>query len=138
MRKAVSEVIHDHTIFSLPSGACARDAARLMKERDIGCVLIVDGKELKGIVTKRDIVNRVVAEGLDPKKIKLEDIMSCPPHTCTPDENPVEAMHRMQMGSFRYLPVLHDGRIIGVISRRDFLGEEYAKLDEETTLWEHI
>ncbi|MEQ8195678.1 MAG: CBS domain-containing protein [Rhodospirillales bacterium] len=138
MRKAVSEVIRGHKLFSLNGGACVCDAARLMKEHDIGCVLVIDGGTLNGIVTKRDIVDRVIAEGLDPKKTKLEAIMTKKPHTCSPDENPVEAMHRMQMGDFRYLPVERKGKIIGVISRRDFIGEEHAKLDEEATLWEHL
>ncbi len=138
MRKAVSEIIRGQYLACLPCTASVTDAARLMKERDIGCVLALEGDDLQGILTKRDIINRVIAVGLNPEKTTLKKVMTPNPHTCSPNEFPVEALHRMQMGNFRYLPVVQEDTVIGIVSRRDFIGEEHAKLDDEITLLEHI
>lgn len=137
MRKHVSNVVHDQHLICLPETASVNEAAKLMKKKHIGAVLIMNGETLTGILTKRDIVHRAAA-GLDVKKTQLNRVMTRDPHTVEPNENPVEALHRMELGHFRYLPVVDRGKVVGIMSRRDFIGEERAKLDDEITLLEHI
>ncbi len=138
MRQHVSNVVHDQHLICLPETASVREAAKLMKKKHIGAVLIMNGEKLTGILTKRDIVHRATAAGLDVKKTTLNTVMTRNPHTVEPGENPVEALHRMELGHFRYLPVVDRGKVVGIMSRRDFVGEERAKLDDEITLMEHI
>ena len=138
MRKHVSNVVHDQHLICLPETASVNEAAKLMKKKHIGAVLIMKGETLTGILTKRDIVHRAAAAGLDVKKTKLNRVMTRDPHTVEPNENPVEALHRMELGHFRYLPVVDRGKVVGIMSRRDFVGEERAKLDDEISLSEHI
>jgi CBS domain-containing protein len=79
-----------------------------------------------------------VAAALDPEKTSVASVMTADPDTITPDEIPVRALRRMQLGGYRHLPVVRNDEVIGIVSRRDFFGEEEALLDQETYLWEHI
>ena len=138
MRKHVSNVVHDQNLICLQETASVREAAKLMKKKHIGAVLVMKGDKLTGILTKRDIVHRAAAAGLDVKKTRLNKVMTRNPHTVEPGEHPVEALHRMELGHFRYLPVVDRGKVVGIMSRRDFVGEERAKLDDEISLMEHL
>ncbi len=137
-RKIVPEVVRDQELVELPNTATVRDAARLMSERSVGSVLIIENRCLAGIFTERDIVCRVIANGLDPDATVLGEVMTKDPSTIAPDDTAIEALRRMQDGGFRHLPVVESGRVVGIVSRRDFFGEEKARLDEETNLWERL
>ena len=128
LRKSVIDIVHDQHLICLPETADVREAAKLMKKRDIGAVLVMNDNELRGILTKRDIIHRVVAKGLEAEKTSLKKVMTQDPHIVEPGETSVEALHRMELGNFRYLPVVDQGKVVGILSRRDFVGEERAKL----------
>ena len=85
-----------------------------------------------------DMAYRVVAEGLDPDKTTLAEVMTTNPDTVSRDSAAIEALRMMQDGGYRHLPVVDGDKVIGVVSRRDFFGTEKARLDEETNLWERI
>ena len=97
-----------------PDDPCAR-AATLMKEEDCGAIPVVKGNKLVGIVTDRDIAIRAVAEGRDPKTLKVSDIMSADPITVTPDTDADEAARTMAEFQVRRLPVVDDGRLLGIV-----------------------
>ena len=137
-RKIIPEVVHDQKLLHLPPTATVREAAREMRKRHVGAVLVVTADHLEGIFTERDVVNRVVAEGLDPDRTQLNDVMTRNPDTVGPNDTALEALRRMQDGGFRHLPVVDRGRLVGIVSRRDFDGEEKARLDSETKLWERV
>ena len=137
-RKIIPEVVHDQDLLQLPSSATVREAARRMRTRDVGAVLVVSGERLEGIFTERDVVNRVVAEGLDPDGTTLATVMTTNPDTIAPTDTAITALRRMQDGGYRHLPVVDHGHLVGIVSRRDFDGDEKARLDTETKLWERV
>jgi CBS domain-containing protein len=99
------------------------EVARLMKKEDIGPVLIVDNERsstLVGIVTDRDLVLKVIAEGLDPKTTKVNDVMSKKLVTCYADDDVEQAMNAMAQFQLRRIPVVGDNmKLIGIISQAD-------------------
>ncbi|MGQ0761680.1 MAG: CBS domain-containing protein [Acidobacteriota bacterium] len=96
-------------------------AAQLMKSEDVGPIPIVgDNGKLEGIITDRDIVLKVVAEGRDPKTTKLADVMSTDLITCTSDGDIEETLDLMEDNQVRRIPVVDaSGRLVGIISQAD-------------------
>jgi CBS domain-containing protein len=116
----------------------ARQAAKLMQKHNVGALLIMEDDDLKGIITVNDMTYRVIAEGRDPDKTLLGEIMTPDPDTVSSDTTAIEALRIMQDGDYRHLPIVDGGRVVGLVSRRDFHGLEKARLDDETALWERI
>ena len=104
------------------------EAARTMKDQDVGPIPIVDGDTLVGIVTDRDIVLRVVAEGRDPQSTKVGEIASRDLVTVDPQQDLDEALRLMAKHQVRRLPVVEeDGRLVGIVAQADVareLGDE--------------
>lgn len=132
------DIVSGQDIFELAGGATVRDAAQGMAERCCQSVLITDGGCLTGIFTGTDLIRKVVAAGLDPSQTTLSDVMTVDPQTVSPGFNAVEALHLMQNGRFRHLPIVDNGKLVGVVSRRDFLGHELDELEHQEQLWETI
>ena len=116
------------------------DAARLMKERRVGAVLVMREGRLAGIFTERDALFRVIAESRDPGHTRLEEVMSANPRTIAPDRPFGHALHMMHEGGFRHVPVIDEGKPVGVVSARDALGPELeafvSELDSRERLFE--
>ena len=111
----------DTAPFTAAPDTSVRDAARMMADANVGCVVVVDGGEALGIFSERDLVRRVVAEGLGLDATRLSDVMSSPVCGCEPTGSipaVVQLLNRLQV---RHLPVLHEGRLVGLISARDVL-----------------
>jgi CBS domain-containing protein len=107
-------------------------AARLMKKKTVGALLVAehDGR-LVGIFTERDALFRVMAEGRDPKETRISEVMTPHPRTIEADRPFAHALLIMYDGGFRHVPVLENGRPIGVVSARDALGPELQEFDSE-------
>jgi CBS domain-containing protein len=137
--RQISDIIRDRNPVTVPHTASIRDACRQMRERRVGAVLVVDdSNRLVGIFTGRDVVARVVASDCDPVETTLVRVMTQDPVTFPPGKSAIDALRLMQDGGFRHLPIVENGRIVGIVSRGDFRGLEQARLDEETGLWERI
>ena len=133
------DIIHDQNPVTMSADKPVKDACELMRSRRVGAILIVDDKDhLLGIFTGRDVVCRVVAEGLDSSSTLLGDVMTVKPVTMEPGKTAIEALRLMQDGGFRHVPITAGSRVIGIVSKGDFRGLEQARLDEETELWERI
>ena len=130
-RKIIPDVIGKQQLLELPETASVRDAAVRMRDRQVGAVLITRGSNLDGIFTERDVLNRVVAAGRDPDCTALSEVMTRDPQTIGPDELAVDALRYMCEGGYRHLPVVENGQLVGIVSRRDFLGEEMAAVEDE-------
>ena len=104
------------------------EAARLMKERNVGSVLVVEGQRLAGIFTERDALFRVLAAARDPATTTIGEAMTPQPQTMHPDEPFVRALRVMHEGKFRHLPVVEYGRPIGIVSVRDALDDDLTEL----------
>ena len=130
-RKIVPDVIGQQQLVMLPSSATVREAAICMSERQVGAVLVTRDGALEGIFTERDLLHRVVAPGRDPNGTRLVEVMTKDPDTIEADDYAIEALSRMSERGYRHLPVLDNGRLVGIVSRRDFLGEEIILVEEE-------
>lgn len=96
-------------------------AVQEMYDRKVGSVLVIEGGRLIGIFTERDVLWRVVAAELDPKTTPLSQVMTRNPITVGPD-TPIQCvMDVFTEKRFRHLPVVHDGRLLGLISIGDVL-----------------
>ena len=105
------------------------DIAKVMRDQDVGPVPIVDGDRLVGIVTDRDIVLRVVAEGRDPSSTTVRDIVSSDLVTVTPSTTLDEALQLMSQSQVRRLPVTEGDRLVGIVAQADVA----RAADEERT-----
>ena len=119
-----------------------QQAAKRMAEARCSSILICDGDRLRGIFTERDLLVRVVAAGLDPSTTPLSQVMTADPDTIDGTASVIEAIRRMDEFSYRHMPVVERGRVIGVISWRDLPYEDRSRmqpeLDQRHTLAERM
>jgi CBS domain-containing protein len=108
---------------TLSMSASVLDAARAMRDADIGDVIVVDNGQVCGIVTDRDLVVRTIAQGREPSKTKLGDICSRDLTTVSPSDSVDEAVQLMRQKAIRRLPVVEGGRAVGVVSIGDLAQE---------------
>ena len=138
MRK-MSDIVRNQDPVTLPPSATVRDACRYMRDRRIGAVLVAESDHrLLGIFTGRDAVHRVLAEGKSASNTKLAEVMTPDPDTMPPGRTAIEALRLMEDGRYRHVPIIDDGKVVGIVSRFDFNGIELDRLDEETGLWQRI
>jgi len=95
------------------------DAAKVMAKEDVGPIPVVDSGRLVGILTDRDIVVRVVAEGRDPQSTSVGDVASAELATVSPDEDLDRALHLLTEQQVRRLPVVEGETLVGVVSQAD-------------------
>lgn len=109
-------------------------AANIMNARNIGGVVVMDGDQLAGIFTERDVLRRVVAAGLDPATTRVAAVMSAPVITCPPELSIDDCAALMTSRSVRHLPVQDANGLTGVVTIRDVLahkvGEQQAALEQ--------
>ena len=122
--RTIRMIIEQQHLITAPGSTTVIAAARLMKENQVGAVMVVDDGKLAGVFTERDALFRVIAEGRDVQTAQLTDVMTRNPQTIHPDKPFPDALHVMYEGGFRHVPVVEDGRPVGMISARDALGPE--------------
>ena len=138
MRK-MSDIVRNRAPVTIHPDATVKEACQCMRERRVGAVLVTEAdKRLLGIFTGRDAVYRVLAEGKSAAATKLAEVMTRDPDTMPPGKAAIEALRLMEDGRYRHLPIVEEGKVVGVVSRFDFSGLELDRLDEETGLWERI
>ena len=138
MRK-MSDIVRNQDPLTLPPDATVGEACRYMRERRVGAVLVTEGDQrLIGIFTGRDAVHRVLAEGMSAGDTTLADVMTCNPDVMPPGKTAIEVLRLMEDGRYRHMPIVDNGKVVGIVSRYDFSGLELDRLDEETGLWERI
>ena len=105
---------------TIDSAGSAVDAARLMRDEDVGLIPIVESDRLVGTVTDRDIAVRIVAEGKSPETTHVADIASRELVTIDPDQDVDEAMRLMSKHQVRRLPVVEEnGKLVGIVAQAD-------------------
>lgn len=134
----LSDMVCNQTPLVMPHHATVKTACEQMERRKTGSVLVTDEEgKLVGIFTGRDAIRRVLAAGKGAQA-HLHDVMTADPVTMSPEKTALEALRLMWDGGFRHVPLVKDGKIMGVISRGDFQTDEQLRLDEERQLWEHM
>ncbi len=136
--RSLRSLVAEQIPITVPKTVTVIEAARAMKQHNIGALLVVDGTKLCGIFTERDALFRVLAEGLDPAATRLDDVMTRQPQTIHPDKPFLHALRIMHKGRFRHLPVVEDGRPLGMVSSRDALDEDLYELRTDLSQREEI
>ncbi|QDS16871.1 CBS domain-containing protein [Xanthomonas arboricola] len=108
-------------VFAVAADAAVIEAIRLMADKGIGAVLVMDGPRLVGIVSERDYARKVVLRDRASSTTSVADIMSTQVVTVSPSDTVERCMQLMTDGRFRHLPVVDDGRVQGVISIGDLV-----------------
>lgn len=129
MAQLVREVMTENVV-ALPGSAPLVDAARRMKDSDIGDVVVLQGEGLCGVVTDRDIVVRAIAEGKDPNTATLDEICSHQAFTVAPGDPVDRAVQVMRERAVRRLPVVEGGKPVGIVS----IGDLAIERDEGSAL----
>ena len=106
-------------------------AVLYMTERNIGAVTVVEGPRVVGLFSERDLMKRVVAEGRDPARVHVREVMTTELTFASPGESYDEALGKMQQARCRHLPILEDNQFIGLISLRDLLQADADEKAEE-------
>ena len=118
MAKSVRDAMTENPR-SIGASASVVEAARLMRDEHIGSLPITDDEELVGMITDRDITTRVVAEAADPKMTSVGDVVSRDLISVEPDEDLEEAVQLMASHQVRRLPVVENGRLVGIVAQAD-------------------
>lgn len=117
----INDIIKDRRVYSIDADSTVLEAARFMMEHSIGALPVLRNGELVGIVSERDVMNRVVAVGRLPGQTKVAEVMTSNPRSVSPDESTDECLFLMKEFGFRHLPVCADKQLKGLISLRDLL-----------------
>jgi len=104
---------------AISSESTVVDAARKMTTENVGSLPVVDQEKLVGIVTDRDLVRNVLAKDLDPHKVSVSDVATDSPVVAGPEEPLDAALQRMAEKQVRRLPVVEDGRLVGILAQAD-------------------
>lgn len=129
--RPISSLIPGQRILTVPKGTTVREAAQRMRDLKVGAAMVVAKEKLIGIFTERDALFRVIAEGRDPATTPVGSVMTRNPQTISADRPFGHALHLMYEGGFRHVPVVEDGRPIGMVSARDALGPELEEFESD-------
>jgi CBS domain-containing protein len=125
--KQLAEIIAGQTIFHAKSSDNVRDAARMMSDKNVGAVAVLDSGRLVGIFSERDLMKRVVAAGLNPEKTVVGNVMTKDLVVGKPEDDINAALQKMHSVGCRHLPVVDSGNLVGMVSLRDLL-----EIDDDT------
>ena len=129
MAQSIREVMTQSPEIVSPDTSVA-EAARLMRDRDFGGILIGDGERLSGFLTDRDIAVRVVAEGRDPESTTVGDVATTDLHTLSPDDSVEDAIELVRQHDIRRVPVVEGAKPVGIVS----IGDLAIERDEDSAL----
>ena len=127
--KSVHDVVADRALPFVTSGTTIRAACEVLDHHDVGAVVVVNDGALAGILSERDVVRKCVLQGLDPASAPVDAIMTSDPRTVDAGQGLSDAIALLEAGGFRHLPVMRDGRPVGLLSIRD-VPVEYRMLWE--------
>ena len=127
----IRTLIEGKESITCPETMTVSEAAKVMKRNRIGAIMVVKGDKLIGIFTERDALFRVLAEDRDLHSTRVADVMTRHPQAIHPDRQFADALQLMHDGRFRHVPVVENGRAIGMVSASDAMGPEL-----EAFVWE--
>ncbi|PYQ27317.1 MAG: IMP dehydrogenase [Acidobacteria bacterium] len=125
--KQIADIIEDQVLTVIDPSLTVRNAAQKMVEKNIGAVAVVEAGKLAGIFSERDLMARVVAKGLDPDGTKVFDVMSKDLVIAEPTDALDDALEKMYSIHARHLPVVDNGKLVGMVSIRDLLEVDDAQ-----------
>ncbi len=126
-----------HDILSIAPSASVLDAIRLMADKGIGALIVMDGETMAGIVTERDYARKVILKGRSSDETPVSDIMSTGVISTSPDQTVNICMNVMTDKRIRHLPVVEGNKVIGLVSIGDLVKAIIADQKEEIEHLEH-
>jgi len=117
----VGSIVKNRGVFTVQRGQTVIEAVQFMVEKGIGAVAVLNEDRLVGIFSERDLMKRIVAKGLDPQQVKIEQVMTSNLVTAHPSESYEACLAKMQSHSIRHLVIASGERLVGVISLRDLM-----------------
>ena len=118
-------------LITISPDASVLDAIKIMAERSIGSVLVMESDELKGILTERDYARKVIVKGRASDSTAVREIMSTDIITAAPGESVNHCMEVMTNRKIRHLPVVDNGRVVGIVSIGDLVQAIISDQQEE-------
>jgi len=134
----IGSLIERKKLLAAPPDTTVSMAAKLMAGRKVGAVMVVADQKLVGIFTERDAVNRVIAQDRDVQTTPLAEVMTADPVTVSPDKSFGYALLVMHENGFRHLPVMEDGKLVGIVSARNALDPDLEEFVSEAQRRQHI
>ncbi|KRG70144.1 CBS domain-containing protein [Pseudoxanthomonas dokdonensis] len=134
--RTVRQLLGEKTaeVHAVGSDASVLDAIRLMAEKGVGAVLVIDGTRLSGILSERDYARKIVLQGRSSSSTPVRDIMTAELITVGLDDNVDNCMQLVTRNRIRHLPVMSDGSVVGVISIGDLvkavIEDQQVQLDQ--------
>ena len=113
------------------------EVSQTMSSLGVGAILVMDGRKLSGLFSERDLMRRVIVEGLDPKSTLISQVMTKDLATIDEAASCEEAIEMMQENSCRHLPVMRGLQVTGMISMRDLMSFEIEEKTEELQHMRH-
>ena len=126
------ELVKDRRLYSVDAGRTVLEAARYMMEHNVGAVPVVRSGDLVGILSERDIMNRVVAVGRTAGTTDISEVMTPNPRAVPADETIEECLFIMREFGFRHLPIVDGKELKGLVSLRDVLMHQAAEIERQT------
>ena len=130
----ICDLIKNQETYQAEMGQTVLETVRAMVERNIGAVPVLQSGKLVGIFSERDLMKRIVAEGLDPRSTCLAEVMTEDPLFVSMHEELENCMALMRRHGFRHLPVCHEGQLVGIVSLRDILLHDLNEKDDEVRM----
>jgi CBS domain-containing protein len=124
-------VVGRKDLFWLTPQQSVREAARYMTERRVGAVCVLDGSRLVGVISERDIMSRVVAQGLDLDRTNVGEVMTRDLVVGQAGDSHEDGLRRMKQAGCRHLPVVDGDKLVGMVAQRDLLQVDLSEKDEE-------
>lgn len=128
----VRELVKDRRLYSVDANRTVLEAARYMMEYNIGAVPVLRDGSLVGMLSERDIMNRVVAIGRTPGTTAISEVMTANPRTVSADETIEECLFLMREFGFRHLPIVDGRELKGLVSLRDVLMHQATEIERST------
>jgi len=111
-------------VHSITPGATVYDALKLMAEKEIGALVVLDGEKMVGILSERDYARKVILSGKNSQETLVREIMTSDITYTSPDQKVKKCLSIMTKKHFRHMPVLEEGNVVGIIS----IGDVKSKL----------
>jgi len=140
LERKIVNLIGDQELLRMPVDASVAEAAQRMAKHHVGAMLVCEGDRMCGIITDRDVLERVVASGLPPGEIGLGEVMTPDPVSIAPSATALQAIFAMKAQMTRHLLVKDGDRVVGIISVRDLLrsvvDESFTERKQFEDLWQ--
>ena len=127
----VRDIVHGRDLFFVDERESVAEVARRMADLHVGAILVLNGEDLRGVFSERDLMKRVVLDRLDPERTPVSQVMSTALATVDELADLEAAMELMQLHNCRHLPVMRGSRVVAFLSMRDLMNFELARKTEE-------